>query len=79
LFEQLYAQGLELIARRRKKMKNSLLKLKNICQIEHLRHRSRFNFLVNLLVGLVAYSYYPMKPSLDLNDKGFEALTQAIF
>ena len=98
LFEQLYAQGLEMIARRRKNMKNRLVKmvdkillrkraiiesvndqLKNICQIEHSRHRSRFNFLVNLLAGLIAYSYHPKKPSLDLNDKGLTALPPAIF
>jgi hypothetical protein len=67
LFEQLYAQGLEIIARRHKNMKNRLVKmvdkillrkramiesvndqLKNICQVEHSRHRSRFNFLVKL-------------------------------
>jgi hypothetical protein len=53
--------------------------LKNICQIEHSRHRSRFNFLVNLLAGLIAYSYHPKKPSLDLNDQGLQALPQAIF
>ena len=40
--------------------------LKNISQIEHSRHRSVFNFLVNLLAGLVAYTYQPKKPSLDL-------------
>jgi hypothetical protein len=98
LFEQLYAQGLELIAKRRKNMKNSLMKLmdkillrkraiiesvndqlKNICQIEHSRHRSRFNFLVNLIAGLIAYSYHPKKPSLDLNDKGLQALPPAMF
>jgi hypothetical protein len=98
LFEQLYAQGLEMIARRRKNMKNSLVKLvdkillrkraiiesvndqlKNICQVEHSRHRSRFNFLVNLLAGLVAYCYHPKKPALDLNDKGLTALPPAIF
>ena len=38
--------------------------LKNICQIEHSRHRSPTNFLVNLLSGLVAYSFLPKKPSL---------------
>jgi hypothetical protein len=47
---------------------------KNISQIEHSRHRSRFNVLVNLLAGLIAYSYHPMKPFLDLNDKGLAAL-----
>ena len=39
--------------------------LKNISQIEHLRHRSIWNFIVNLISGLIAYSYLPQKPSLD--------------
>ena len=39
--------------------------LKNICQIQHTRHRSIWNFLINLLGGLVAYTYHPIKPSLD--------------
>ena len=53
--------------------------LKNICQIEHSRHRSVFNFLVNLLAGLVAYTYSDKKPSLDLEPKGLRALPPAIF
>lgn len=53
--------------------------LKNICQIEHSRHRSVFNFLANLIAGLVAYSYHPIKPSLDLEIKGLPALPMAIF
>jgi hypothetical protein len=53
--------------------------LKNICQIEHSRHRSVFNFLVNLLAGLVAYSYQPKKPSVDLEFKGLTALPPAVF
>ncbi len=40
--------------------------LKNICQIEHSRHRSRCNFIVNLVSGLAAYSFLPKKPSLQL-------------
>lgn len=40
--------------------------LKNICQIEHSRHRSIWNFLVNLLAALVAYTYLPKKPSLHV-------------
>lgn len=39
--------------------------LKNICQIEHTRHRSPVNFLVNLVAGIAAYSFLPSKPSLD--------------
>ena len=31
--------------------------LKNICQIEHSRHRSIENFLVNILSALIAYSF----------------------
>jgi hypothetical protein len=38
--------------------------LKNTCQIEHTRHRSPYNFFVNLLAGLVAYSRLPKKPSI---------------
>lgn len=41
--------------------------LKNISQIEHSRHRSPANFLVNLVCGLIAYSYQPPKPSLQLD------------
>ena len=36
--------------------------LKNICQIEHSRHRSFTNFLTNLISGLMAYSFLPKKP-----------------
>lgn len=38
--------------------------LKNICEIEHSRHRSITNFLVNLLSALAAYSFLPKKPSI---------------
>jgi hypothetical protein len=41
--------------------------LKNVCQIEHSRHRSQLNFLVNLVAGLVAYSFLPNKPSLHIS------------
>lgn len=40
--------------------------LKNICQIEHTRHRSPRNFLVHLMAGLTAYARQPKKPSLHL-------------
>ena len=41
--------------------------LKNVCQIDHTRHRSPFNFLVHLLAGLTAYCHQPKKPSLHLD------------
>ncbi len=40
--------------------------LKNICQIEHSRHRSKANFMVNLISGLIAYTYKEKKPSLNI-------------
>ena len=52
--------------------------LKNVCQIEHSRHRSVWNFMVNILAGLIAYTYLPQKPSLDLEPKGLTALPPAI-
>ena len=42
--------------------------LKNVSQIEHSRHRSPQNFLINLLAGLSAYTLQPKKPSLNLTD-----------
>jgi transposase len=38
--------------------------LKNTCQIQHTRHRCKANWLVNLLAGLVAYSFLPNKLNL---------------
>jgi len=40
--------------------------LKNGCQIEHHRHRSRENFLTNLFAGLIVYSLRPNKPRLKV-------------
>lgn len=38
--------------------------LKNICQIEHSRHRCFTNFITNMISGLIAYSFFPKKPSI---------------
>lgn len=85
LFEQLFVDGVHLVTKIRKNMKNSLMliqdrimlrkralietindELKNQCQIEHTRHRSFENFITNLLSGLIAYSFFDKKPSLNL-------------
>lgn len=87
LFEKLFIDGVHLITKIRKNMKNSLMlmqdkialrkralietvndELKNMCQIEHTRHRSFDNFITNLLSGLIAYSFFPKKPSINLNE-----------
>ena len=35
-------------------------------QIEHTRHRSGFNFLVNVVSALIGYTYQEKKPSLNI-------------
>jgi len=39
--------------------------LKNISEVEHSRHRSPANFLINLLAGLTSYMLKPTKPSIS--------------
>ncbi|WP_175492205.1 transposase [Nitrosomonas sp. Nm34] len=83
--EQLREQGVQLVTKVRKNMKNKLLPLfdklllckrsiietvndplKNSSQIEHSRHRSPVNFFVNLIAGLVVYTFREKKPSLNI-------------
>lgn len=85
LFKKLFENGLQLVTRLKKNMKNKLMplidkillrkrslvetvndQLKNISQIEHTRHRSIWNFMVNILGALAAYCLQPKKPSLNL-------------
>ena len=42
--------------------------LKNVCYIEHTRHRSVDNFISNLVSGLIAYSFLPKKPSIKMSN-----------
>jgi hypothetical protein len=46
--------------------------LKNISQIVHSRHRSVKNFMVNVLAGLIAYTFQEKKPSLKLDKNEVE-------
>jgi Transposase DDE domain len=85
LFEQLWAQDLQLITKLKRNRKNKLMpgldklllrkrallecvngQLKNVSQIEHSRHRSATNGIVNISAAVVAYTFQPKKPSLDL-------------
>ena len=40
--------------------------VKNIFDLEHSRHRSLVNYMINVVASLVAYSYQEKKPSLNL-------------
>ncbi len=85
LFEQLFIDGIHLITKLKKNMKNALMllsdkimlrkraliesvndELKNMCQVEHTRHRSFDNFVINMLAALAAYSFLPKKPSINI-------------
>jgi len=54
------------VLRRRSLVETVINELKNLCQIEHTRHRSVANFLVNLMAGIVAYCLSDDKPTLNL-------------
>lgn len=57
----------KLLLRKRSIIETINDQLKNISQIEHSRHRSPINFLVNLVSGLIAYTHQSLKPSLNLS------------
>ena len=54
----------KLLLRKRAVIETVNDELKNIAQIEHSRHRSFDNFVVNLLGGLAAYCFFPKKPTI---------------
>lgn len=55
-----------LLLRKRAIMETIFDQLKNMSQIEHTRHRSPTNFLVNLVAGLIAYTHQPRKPAISI-------------
>jgi hypothetical protein len=46
--------------------------LKNISQIEHTRHRSIWNFMVNMIAGLIAYTHQAKKPGVRFSHTEFD-------
>lgn len=56
------------LLRQRAIIESVIEQLKNISQIEHSRHRSPANFLVNLFAGLIAYCHRRKKPSIAIKD-----------
>jgi hypothetical protein len=60
----------EALLKKRGIIESVIDQLKNISQIEHTRHRSLPNFLLNLIAGLTAYSLKPKKPSINMECSG---------
>jgi hypothetical protein len=52
--------------------------LKNISQIEHTRHRGVVNALVNIITGLIAYTFQAKRPSLKIPDDDLKCLSSAV-
>lgn len=86
VFEKLFYDGVQLITKIKRNMKNSLMSiydkimlrkrsviecvvdgLKNICQIEHSRHRSLHGFLITVFAAVGAYHFLPKKPALSFD------------
>ena len=58
----------QVLLRKRSLVETVFDELKNLCQIEHTRHRSLMNFTVNLMAGIVAYCLQPVKPRIAVWD-----------
>jgi len=65
----------KLLLRKRAVMESVIDQLKNIAQIEHSRHRSVTNFIINVLAGLIAYSHREKKLSLNIDIKEIALLS----
>ncbi len=63
----------KLMLKKRAMIKSVNHLLKNSCQIEHHRHRSRWNFLSNLMAGLANYCLNPSKLRLFFPKTEIEA------
>ena len=62
---KLYTLMDKILLRKRSIIETVNDQLKNISDIEHSRHRSQNNFIVNLLSGLIAYTHQPKKPKIS--------------
>ena len=58
--------GGSLLIRKRAIIESVNDELKNIAQVEHSRHRSLHDFLVNMMSAISAYYLFPKKPSIRL-------------
>jgi hypothetical protein len=58
----------KLLLRKRSIIETINDQLKNIFDLEHSRHRSLTNYMINIVSCLVAYSYQDKKPSLNIRN-----------
>lgn len=67
----------KLLLRKRAIVETVIDQLKNVCQVEHSRHRSPVNYFVDVIAGLVAYTYGERLPSLNLRPAELRLLDRA--
>ena len=65
----------KILLRKRSVIESINDELKNICQIEHSRHRSTHNFIMNIIAALVSYCFFPKKPSIKFEVEKSNQLT----
>ncbi len=68
----------KLLLRKRSVIETVNDQLKNMCNIEHTRHRSPINAMVNLVAGLIRYTYFEKKPSINFSQKDRTILNEAM-
>ena len=68
----------KLLLRKRSVIETVNDQLKNMCNIEHSRHRSPINFMINVVAGLIRYTYFKKKPSINFGKKDRDFLNLAI-
>ncbi len=64
----------QLMLRKRSIIETINDQLKNISHIEHSRHRSPINAMINVLSGLIAYPWQEKKPKIQIHSKDMEIL-----
>ena len=64
----------KLMLRKRSLIETVNDQLQNISQLVHSRHRSVSNFMVNVIAGLIAYTWQDKKPSLKLDKDELSSL-----
>jgi len=68
----------KLLLRKRSVIETVNDQLKNMCDIEHSRSRNPINFMVNMVAGLIRYSYFEKKPSINFAQNERDLLLLAI-
>jgi len=68
----------KLLLRKRSVIETVNDQLKNMCDIEHTRHRSPINFMVNMVAGLIRYTYFEKKPSINFTQQDRNLLLLAM-